>query len=66
VVQALRRYSEYLTPYEQSEILDQQQVFFVGRSGAPKIKGNPHLGKARAGKPGWSATTQQGIRQQQG
>ncbi len=35
--QALRRYSEYLTSFEQSEILDYPQVYFVGRSGAPKV-----------------------------
>eukprot|EP00803_Ostreobium_quekettii_P006553 evm.model.scf_1561.2 EVM.evm.TU.scf_1561.2 scf_1561:11317-16881(+) len=39
--QVLRRYSEYLTNYEQSEILEYQHVYFIGKS-ANKIKGNPH------------------------
>ena len=36
--QALRAYQEQLTSYEQGEILDFPQIFFVGL-GAPKIKG---------------------------
>ena len=47
--QALRRYTEYLTPFEQTEILDFPEVFFVGRCGAPKIKGNPALSKTNGG-----------------
>lgn len=39
--QVLRRYSDYLTNYEQSEILEYQHVYFIGKS-AHKIKGNPH------------------------
>ena len=35
--QALRAYQEQLTSYEQGEILDFPQIFFVGQ-GAPKIK----------------------------
>lgn len=39
--QVLRRYSDYLANYEQSEILEYQHVYFIGKS-AHKIKGNPH------------------------
>jgi dual specificity tyrosine-phosphorylation-regulated kinase 2/3/4 len=45
--QALRRYTEYLTPFEQSEILDYPHVFFIGRSGAPKVQGQPHSSQVR-------------------
>lgn len=48
-LQALRRYAEYLTPFEQSEILGYPSVFFVGRAGAAKVKGNPHLTKGNFG-----------------
>lgn len=47
--QALKRYSEFLTNYEQSEILEYPQVYFVGRCGAPKVNGNPHLAKGNCG-----------------
>ncbi|KAL6751712.1 kinase-like domain-containing protein [Haematococcus lacustris] len=47
--QALKRYSEYLTPFEQSEILDYPSVYFVGRSGAQKVRGNPHATKGNYG-----------------
>ncbi|GMH36366.1 hypothetical protein BSKO_04234 [Bryopsis sp. KO-2023] len=44
--QVLRRYPEFLTNYEQSEILEYPQVYFIGKS-AHKIKGNPHAGRER-------------------
>ena len=46
---ALKRYSEYMTSFEQSEVLDFKEVFFVGRCGAPKIKGNPQNNKTNFG-----------------
>lgn len=39
--QVLGRYSDYLTNYEQSEILEFQHVYFIGKC-AHKVKGNPH------------------------
>ncbi|GIL95089.1 hypothetical protein Vretimale_1177, partial [Volvox reticuliferus] len=39
--QALSRYSEYMTSYEHSEVLEYQQVYFVGRSSAQKVSGCP-------------------------
>ena len=39
----LRRCSDYLTNYEQSEILEYQHVYFMGKC-AHKIKGTPHAG----------------------
>lgn len=47
--QALKRYSEFLTNYEQSEILEYPQVYFVGRCGAQKVNGNPHIAKGNCG-----------------
>ncbi|GAX78051.1 hypothetical protein CEUSTIGMA_g5493.t1 [Chlamydomonas eustigma] len=41
--QALKRYSEFLTVFERSEILEYQHVFFVGRAGAPKIQGDESM-----------------------
>ncbi|KAG2499615.1 hypothetical protein HYH03_002554 [Edaphochlamys debaryana] len=40
--QALSRYAEYMSPFEHSEVLEYQQVYFVGRSSAQKIQGNPN------------------------
>jgi len=47
--QALKRYSEYLTPFEQSEVLQYQQVWFLGKADVQKIRGNPHLAKTNHG-----------------
>jgi dual specificity tyrosine-phosphorylation-regulated kinase 2/3/4 len=38
----MRRFADLLTPFEQSEVLEYQQVYFVGQPGVPKIKGIPH------------------------
>lgn len=40
--QALKRYADHMTNFEQSEVLEYPHVFFLGRSPATKIKGNPH------------------------
>eukprot|EP00462_Mataza_sp_D1_P000842 CAMPEP_0175096354 /NCGR_PEP_ID=MMETSP0086_2-20121207/4686_1 /TAXON_ID=136419 /ORGANISM="Unknown Unknown, Strain D1" /LENGTH=535 /DNA_ID=CAMNT_0016369747 /DNA_START=17 /DNA_END=1624 /DNA_ORIENTATION=- len=34
--------SDQLTPFEHSEVLEYQQIYFVGNTGAKKIKGIPH------------------------
>jgi dual specificity tyrosine-phosphorylation-regulated kinase 2/3/4 len=47
--QALRGFSEHLTAYEQSEVLQYPQVWFLGKAGVVKIKGNPHLAKTNFG-----------------
>ncbi|KAF6266252.1 kinase-like domain-containing protein [Scenedesmus sp. NREL 46B-D3] len=47
--QALKRYGEYLTAYEQSEILQYQHIWFLGKADVQKIKGNPHLQKTNYG-----------------
>jgi len=39
--QALKAHSHALTGYEQSEILNQQDIYFLGL-GANKIEGQPH------------------------
>ena len=39
--QALQAHSHALTGYEQSEILNQQDIYFLGL-GANKIEGQPH------------------------
>lgn len=52
--QALRAYQEQLTSYEQGEILDFPQIFFVGQ-GAPKIKGNPTSSSQLNGGCAWTA-----------
>jgi hypothetical protein len=38
----MRRCGELLTPFEQSEVLEYQQVYFVGAAGVKKIQGIPH------------------------
>ena len=43
--QALKRYADYLTPLEQSEILQYPQVWFLGAPGAAKVKGDPRLAR---------------------
>ena len=40
--ETMKKYSELLTPFEQSEILEYQQIYFVGSSARDKIKGIPH------------------------
>lgn len=47
--QALKRYGEYLTAFEQSEVLQYQQVWFLGKADVQKAKGNPHLQKTNFG-----------------
>ncbi|KAF8057882.1 Dyrk2 [Scenedesmus sp. PABB004] len=47
--QALKRYGEYLTPFEQSEILQYSQVWFLGKADVAKVRGNPHLAKTNYG-----------------
>ncbi|GBF91610.1 dual-specificity tyrosine-(Y)-phosphorylation regulated kinase [Raphidocelis subcapitata] len=47
--QALKRYSEYLTPFEQSEVLQYNQVWFLGKADVAKIRGNPHAAKTNYG-----------------
>eukprot|EP00879_Flechtneria_rotunda_P009162 GHRR01009592.1.p1 GENE.GHRR01009592.1~~GHRR01009592.1.p1 ORF type:complete len:875 (+),score=386.54 GHRR01009592.1:541-3165(+) len=47
--QALKRYGQYLTAYEQSEILQYTSVWFLGKADVQKIKGNPHLQKTNYG-----------------
>ncbi|WIA15692.1 hypothetical protein OEZ85_002317 [Tetradesmus obliquus] len=47
--QALKRYGEYLTAYEQSEILQYTHIWFLGKADVQKIKGNPHLQKTNYG-----------------
>lgn len=39
--QALQAHSDALTGYEQSEILNQQEIYFLGL-GSEKIEGQPH------------------------
>lgn len=40
--ETIRRFGDLLTSFEQSEVLEYQHVYFVGREGANKIKGIPH------------------------
>ncbi|GLI61096.1 hypothetical protein VaNZ11_003376, partial [Volvox africanus] len=47
--QALGRYSEYMTPYEHSEVLEYQQIYFVGRSSAQKVSGCPLNARSNCG-----------------
>eukprot|EP00882_Tetradesmus_deserticola_P009657 GHRQ01010195.1.p1 GENE.GHRQ01010195.1~~GHRQ01010195.1.p1 ORF type:complete len:476 (+),score=152.28 GHRQ01010195.1:1320-2747(+) len=47
--QALKRYGEYLTASEQSEILLYTHIWFLGKADVQKIKGNPHLQKTNYG-----------------
>jgi dual specificity tyrosine-phosphorylation-regulated kinase 2/3/4 len=47
--QALKRYSEYLTPFEQSEVLQYGQVWFLGKADVCKVRGNPHAAKTNYG-----------------
>ncbi|GBF94279.1 dual-specificity tyrosine-(Y)-phosphorylation regulated kinase [Raphidocelis subcapitata] len=47
--QALKRYGEYLTPYEQSEVLQYGQVYFLGKAEVSKVRGNPHLARTNYG-----------------
>jgi len=40
--ETMRRFGHLLTPFEQSEILEYQQIYFVGNNLKDKIKGIPH------------------------
>jgi len=40
--QALQRYSDHLTAFEQSEVLEYPSIYFLGRSPGSKVRGNPH------------------------
>src|SRR4051794_867255 len=40
--ETMRKHGNQLTPFEQSEILEYQHIFFTGQPTAKKIKGIPH------------------------
>lgn len=42
--ETMKKYGDLLTPFEQSEILEYQHIYFVGTNTTDKIKGIPHTG----------------------